>query len=140
MPDPAVHSNYYEAPAAAPAADEIWCYSDRPCYSPGDRICFHVSTTAKTYRLEIARDAIELEVLFSSEALPGKRHDTPADASVVGCGWPVGFEFEIPDDWPSGGYRVTCRIETTGGIFEPDHLFLLRADPAARAQRLLLAS
>ncbi|MDH3858558.1 MAG: hypothetical protein OEV07_11240, partial [Gammaproteobacteria bacterium] len=140
MPDPAVHSNYYEAPAATPDVDEIWCYCDCPCYSPGDRIGFHVSTTAKTYRLEIARDGIAFEILFNSDALPGKRHDTPTDASVVGCGWPVGFEFKIPDDWPSGGYRVTSRIETTGGIREQHHLFLLRANHAERAQRMLLVS
>ena len=140
MPDPAVHSNYYEAPAAVPAGDEIWCYSDRPCYSPGDVICFHVSTTARTYRLEIARDGLEFEILFCSDALPGKRYDTPVDASVVGCGWPVGFEFRIPVDWPAGGYRVTSRIETSDGIREQHHLFLLRGNQAGRAQRLLLVS
>ena len=40
--NPAVLSNYYEAPAAEPADDELWCYSDRLCYSPGETIVFHV--------------------------------------------------------------------------------------------------
>jgi hypothetical protein len=54
----AVLSNYYESPPVEPTGDEIWCYSDRLCYSPGETIAFHVSTTAKTYSLEIARDPV----------------------------------------------------------------------------------
>jgi hypothetical protein len=139
-PNPAVHSNYYEAPPPDPAGDELWCYSDRPCYSPGDTVAFHVSTTASSYSIEIARDSVELEVLFQRDKLPGKRHATPADASVAGCGWPVAFEFTIPADWRPGGYRVTCRIDTRHGVIEQHYLFLLRSNQAQRANRLLLVS
>ena len=58
--NPAVQSNYYEAPAENPVGGEIWCYCDRPSYSPGDTVAFHVSTTAAVYSLEIARDGVEL--------------------------------------------------------------------------------
>jgi hypothetical protein len=44
--NPAVLSNYYEGPAADPMGDEVWCYSDRLCYSPGDTIALHVSSAA----------------------------------------------------------------------------------------------
>ena len=101
--NPAVHSNYYEAPASATDTDEIWCYCDRPCYSPGETIAFHVSTSATRYRLEIARDASRLEVVYQRDNLPGRRHPTPPDASVRGCGWPGAFELTIPADWRSGG-------------------------------------
>jgi len=138
--NPAVLSNYYEAAAAEPTGDEIWCYSDRPCYSPGDTIAFYVSTTASSYSLEMARDALELEVLFTRDGLPGLRHQTPLDASVIGCGWPVSYEFQIPIDWRSGGYRVTCRIDTDDGIKEQHHLFLLRSNSPNRQHRLLLVS
>ncbi len=139
--NPAVFSNYHEAPAAHDAAEEIWCYCDRPCYSPGDKVALHVSTTAKSWDLEIARDGLELEVLFERAGLPGNRHDTAPDASVTGCDWPVGFEFEIPHGWRSGGYRVTCRIETRdGGSHEQHYLFLLRSSEAGRGNRLLLVS
>ena len=96
--NPAVFSNYFEGPALDPVGDELWCYSDQPCYSTGQTIAFHVSTTASGYRLEIVRDALELEVLFTSDVLPGKRHETPPDASVIGCGWPTSYEFRIPAD------------------------------------------
>ena len=45
--NPAVLGQYYEAPANAADSDEIWCYCDRPCYSPGDSVAFHVSTSAQ---------------------------------------------------------------------------------------------
>ena len=139
--NPAVFSNYYEGPAADPVGDEIWCYSDQPCYSPGESIAFHVSTTAKTYALEIARDALALEVLFTRDKLPGCRHQTPVDAAVTGCGWPASFEFKIPAHWRSGAYRVTSRIETRNGdSLQQHHMFMLRADAARRRERLLLVS
>ncbi|MCP4391430.1 MAG: hypothetical protein GY802_24265, partial [Gammaproteobacteria bacterium] len=138
--NPAVHSNYYEGPAVEPVGAEIWCYSDRLCYSPGDTIAFHVSTTAASYSLEIARDALQLEVLFERRDLPGQRQHTPRDASVSGCAWRTSFEFKVPRDWRSGAYRVTCRIECDQGIREQHHLFLLRATDAGRRQRLLLVS
>jgi hypothetical protein len=138
--NPAVLSNYYEAPPLDPVGDEIWCYCDWPSYAPGDTIALQVSTTAKSYSVEIARDALEFEVLFRRDKLPGQRHATPADASVVGCGWPVSFEFTVPRDWPSGGYRVTCRIDGAQGIIEQHSLFLLRSNARDREKRLLLVS
>ena len=138
--NPAVLGHYYEAPATNSDSDEIWCYSDRPCYSPGDSIAFHVSTSAQLYSLEIALDAAELEVVFRRDNLPGKRQVTPTDASVSGCNWPVSFEFSIPEDWRSGGYRVTCRIDTRAGVVEQHYLFLLRSNAPGRERRLLLVS
>jgi len=138
--NPAVLSHYYEAPATRSDGDEIWCYCDRPCYSPGDHIAFHVSTSAQIYSLEIALDAAELEVVLRRDKLPGKRHETPSDASVSGCNWPVSFELSIPEDWRSGGYRVTCRIDTSTGVLEQHYLFLLRSNAPRREQRLLLVS
>ncbi len=138
MPDPAVHSNYYEFPGRAP--DEIWCYCDRPCYSPCDELRLQVSTTAGSFDLEISLDAAEPRVVLTRTGLPGRHCETPADASVRGCGWPVAFECRIPADWPSGGYRVTCRIDTDAGPLEQHFLFLLRSTAAGRGRRLLLVS
>ena len=139
--NPAVFSHYYEAPASSASSDEIWCYCDQPCYSPGQVIVFHVSTSAAVFDLEIARDGLELEILFSRNGIPGHHQSTPADASVVGCGWSGSFEFEIPADWPSGGYRVTCRIGTRdGGVKEQHYLFLLRGSVSDKSGRILLIS
>ena len=86
MLNPAVHSHYYEAPASDPNADEIWCYCDRPAYSPGDRVSLQVSTSAKSFDVEVARDGIEPEILLQRRNLKGERHDTPVDAYARGCG------------------------------------------------------
>ena len=136
--NPAVFSNYYEAPN--PDRDEIWCYCDRSSYAPGDRVRFHVSTSASHYRLEIARDGAEFDRVYQQDGLPGKRYDTPEDVSVRGCGWPVSHELEIPRDWPSGGYRVTCSIDTVNGPLEQHYLIVLRSIETDRAGRLLLVS
>ena len=138
---PAVLTNYYEAPARDPDTNEIWCYCDRPVYSPGDTINLHVSTTAKTYTLEIVLEALETVVVYTQEGLPGKRHDTPVDASVTGCGWPVSFELKIPREWRSGAYRVTCRAESGKGESLVHHfMFMLRSIEGGRQERLLLVS
>jgi hypothetical protein len=139
--NPAVFSHYYEAPANPPSGDEIWCYSDSLCYSPGAIANFHVSTTAGVYSLEIVRDDLDSEVLFKRDGLHGHSWETPLNASVVGCGWPASLEFSIPLDWPSGAYRVTCRIETRGGgVKHHHHLFLLRGSGTDKGDRLLLIS
>ncbi len=139
--NPAVFSHYYEGPSATPTGDEIWCYSDRPCYSPGEIIIFYVSTTAQVYDLEIARDSVKFETLIQRNQLPGCHQETPADVSVTGCGWAASLEFPIPQDWSSGGYRVTCRIKTqAGGVKEQHHFFLLRAGNSDMSRRLLLVS
>ena len=137
---PAVFEHYYEGSAAEPAGDEIWCYCERPCYSPGDTLRLHVSTTASNWRLEIVRDGLQQTAVFERSDLPGERHDTPSDCSVAGCGWPVAFELRIPADWPSGGYRVTCRIDTAMGPKENHQLFLLRSTRAGREGRVLLVA
>jgi len=139
--NPAVFSHYYEAPGNSSNVDEIWCYCDQPCYSPGQVIVFHVSTSAPVFDLEIARDSLEFEILFRRSGIPGCHQATPVDASVVGCGWSGSFEFEIPPDWPSGGYRVTCRIDTRdGGVKEQHYLFLLRGNESDKSGRILLIS
>jgi hypothetical protein len=138
--NPAVFEHYYEGPPVEPVGDEIWCYCDRPCYSPGDRLRLHVSTTARTFGVEITHDAPDGAVVYQRADLSGRRHRTPADASVAGCGWPDALELRIPTDWPAGGYRVTCRIDTGMGPKENHQLFLLRSSRAGREARVLLVA
>ena len=137
---PEVFEHYFEGPAATPDGDEIWCYCDCPAYSPGDTVTIHVSTTARSWNLEVALDALDYRVVLSRNGLSGRRQETPADASERGCGWQATFDFDIPSDWPSGGYRVTCRIDTPSGALENHQCFLLRGAAAGRAKRLLMVS
>ena len=52
----AVFENFYEKAGNDPNELEIWCYSDRLSYAPGETLRLHVSTTAGRYDLTILRD------------------------------------------------------------------------------------
>jgi len=73
---------------------------------PGDRVALHVSTTAPEWDLEIGRDGLIYQPLLCESGLSAQHHEAPEDCSVIGCGWPVAYEFTIPEDWPPGGYLV----------------------------------
>ncbi len=102
----AVLENVYECTSRDPNELEVWCYTDRLSYAPGDTVHFHVNTTAGQYDLEIVRDGVTPETVHRAEGLAGAMHPTPEDCSVNGCDWPVAHAFTLPDDWRSGGYIV----------------------------------
>ncbi len=131
--------NYYIGPARDPEVLEIWAYSDRFSYLPGERLALYVSTTAERYDIEIGRDGVEYEPLIRIEGLEGRHHETPVDCYATGCGWPVAQEIRIPDDWRPGGYLVTLRGHRGGATVEEHHLFLLRRG-RTRSPILLVAA
>ena len=133
-----IEDNYYIGPARDERVLEIWCYTPQFTYSPGDRLCLHVSTTAKTWNLEIGRDGLNYEALLQEIGIPGAHHETPMDCSVHGCHWPVSYEITIPADWKEGGYLVTLRAKENGDEVEEHHLFLLRRAPERTATPYVL--
>jgi hypothetical protein len=104
--------NFHEVPGAGPGELGAWIYTDKLSYAPGEVVRVHTSTTAATYDLMIYRDGASEVVARAWQSLPGCCHRTPADASVNGCGWPTAVEFEVPQDWHSGGY--IAHITATG--------------------------
>ena len=137
----AVFENFYERAGNDPEQLEIWCYSDRLSYAPGETLRLHISTTAARYDLTILRDGARAEVVHRAEGLEGRFHTAPLDCSVKGCGWPVAFELTVPDDWRSGGYLVEAVAQGQDGqTFTQHHVFLVRAAPGAEAPILLVAA
>jgi hypothetical protein len=142
----AVFSIWPERPATAdPARHRIWAYCDRLSYAPGETVRVHVHCSAPRFDLEITRDGARPQVMLLKEGLEGVAAETPEDCSAAGCGWPVAFEFKLPEDWPSAAYRLTTRVARGGnlGANEHHHLFILR--PArrrgpGRQKRLLLVA
>ena len=132
----AVAENFYERASNDPSEPQLWCYTDRWSYLPGDVLRLQVSTTLPSYDIEIYRDGAERKPVFSRSGVPGKFHPTPESCSVTGCGWPVALELPLPGDWPSGGYVVQLR----GERLEAHHLFLLRAPASRRAPLLMVAA
>lgn len=118
--------NYYIGPAQDTSVLEIWAYTDRISYSPGEAVVLRVSTTAESYDVEIGRDGAEYDPVQRWEGLEGTHHGTPHDCSITGCGWPVALEFSIPEEWPSGGYLVTLKGYRGEESVKEHHLIIVR--------------
>lgn len=137
----AVRENFHERPPEQPEGPELWAYSDRLSYAPGETLRLQVSTTAARYDLTIVRDGLRPATLFSREGLPGARQETPPDCSEVGCGWPTALEVPIGADWPSGGYIAT--LSAPGGDGPPlehKHVFIVRPSAGPKQRRVLLVA
>ncbi|MFG2045590.1 N,N-dimethylformamidase beta subunit family domain-containing protein [Dactylosporangium sp. NPDC048998] len=120
-------NHFYEWPGMDGSRGEIWCYTDRMSYGPGELVRLQVSSTAPRFSLEIFRDgAVEIKVFEKSDLVAGWQ-DTPDQCSVEGCGWETTFEFEVGEGWPSGGYRL--KLTAQGRDDRPihyQHLLIVR--------------
>ena len=121
-------------------------YSGQVSYRAGDEVTLHVSTTAPTYALEIARVGATRDVVMTKTGVKGAAHPVPENASSHGCGWPVSFKFTLPNNWGSGYYQVTLRVADNGGAFvqrnrrtaEGSCFFIVRPGQPGRRAKILL--
>jgi hypothetical protein len=128
----AIEKWWFDFPSGTEA--EIWCYTDRFSYAPGEDVSFHVHTTAARYSIAIYRDGAELREMHRSAGLSGTVQTTPEDCSETGCDWPVSFTLQVPDDWPSGGYVAYLTGTLDDRTVRHEHWFAVRAaqpDPSA---------
>ncbi len=130
--------NYYIGPSRDSSVLEIWGYTPKMTYAPGERVALHVSTTALEWDLEIGRDGLNYLPLIAEKGLPGDHHPTPEDCSVNGCGWPEAYAFTIPQDWEPGGYLFTLRARCGDDMVEEHHLILVRSAPDAPPRSYVL--
>ena len=88
----------------------IHAYPDRPALRPGEKLRLHVSTdnSHKSFRVDFYRQGAELVKMGSLDAQTG-HHFAPLRHNEA-WGWP-GYDFQIPDDWPSGAY-IANLVET----------------------------
>ena len=91
----AVRGHYYEYPGMDGERGEIWCYTDRFSYRPGETAALHVSSTAKTFAIEIVRDGGVETPVFQTSGLAARWQDTPEQCSVEGCGWEASSTFQV---------------------------------------------
>ena len=129
-----------EGPSPDPEALEIWGYTDRPSYAPGETVSLHVSTTAPAWGFEVWRDGHAFEKVHEQSGLLGTRHPVPAEVVASGCGWPQGASFEIPGSWASGGYIVVLRAEAEGREVTQDAFFVLRPSVPGRHSGLAMVA
>lgn len=135
----ATHLNFFEFPSEDPSQLEVYCYTDNISYAPGDTVQFHVSTTAKSYSIEVFRDGSNPESVYSAAGLEGQLHKTPVDAPMKGCGWPVSTSWLLPLDLRSGGYLVLTKVRGDDGEeVEHEHFFVVRSANPGRDTNILL--
>ena len=114
---------------------EIWCYSDRFSYRPGETVALHVSSTASSFGIAIVRDGGTETKVFEKAGIASRWQDTPDQCSVEGCGWEASFEFRVGDDWPSGAYRMTLTADGRDGKpIHCHHLFIVAPLPGQQTR------
>jgi hypothetical protein len=134
-----VRHHYYETQTDDRQEPQIWAYTGRHSYGPGEVLELHVSTTCSSYRVTIRRDGTGSEAVWQSGEMAGAFHLAPPDCSVVGCGWPVALTMEIPEEWASGGYLVILVGVHPVGPARHAHVVLIRGAMADPAPLLLIA-
>ena len=133
-----MRGHYYEYPGMDGERGEIWCYTDRFSYRPGEVALLHVSASAKSFTIRIVRDGAAETPVFEQRGVASRWQDTPDQCSVEGCGWEPSFEIAIGDDWPSGAYRVTLIAEgRDGNDITCHHLFIVSPMPGKKSGRVL---
>ena len=132
-------SHWYEAPREDPAVPEVYTYTDDISFAPGEEVAFRSSSTA-AWSLEVYRDGVRPARVHLAENLPAAFHAMPDRAYRDGCGWPVAHRWRLPEDMPSGFYRVVSSCDLgNGSRFVQHHFFVVRpADPAPGRERFLL--
>ena len=134
----AVFGHRYEYPGMAGARGEIWCYTDAIAYPPGATVRLCVSSSARSYRLAIARDGASLTPVLERAVRNARWQDAPEQCSVLGCGWAPSLEFRIEEDWPSGLYRITLTAAgPAGSELLAHHLFIVRPLAGEKPDRIL---
>jgi hypothetical protein len=134
----AVYGHYYETPGMDGERGEIWAYTDRVSYRPGETLTLHVSATARSFDLAIHRDGADLVPVFSARGIEARWQDTPDQCSVEGCGWAPTWELRIPPEWPSGAYRFTLTAEGRDGARISCHHLIILCPPRGRREGRLV--
>ncbi|GEO85281.1 MULTISPECIES: N,N-dimethylformamidase beta subunit family domain-containing protein [Alphaproteobacteria] len=134
----AVLGHYYEHPGMDGERGEIWCYSDRFSYVPGDEVTLFISSTAASCDIDVLRDGATEQHMLTISAIATAWQETPDQCSVEGCGWRQSHSFRIPTDWTSGAYRLTLTAEGRDGKpIQAHHLFILCPAAGAKPGRIL---
>jgi len=118
----ATKAEFFEVPLERPDYLEVWCYTDKLSYLPGEEVSFHMSSTGVDVSIEIIRDGLNPQSVHRVERLPARVYKLPVNFYEAGCGWPAAYRWRIPDDLPSGFYLVITRASAARSS-------VVRADP-----------
>ncbi len=137
----AVTANFFEAPMGDPEYLEVWCYTDKLSYLPGEEVQFHISTTASQFSIELIRDGHIPLSIHKAAGLTGEMAALPDDFHTMGCNWPVAFRWALPADLLTGFYLVISRAENERGeVREQEHGFFVKPARGGHKSDILLVA
>ena len=121
-------------------------YAGKRSVKQGEAIGLHVSTSAASFDVEVAKLGAQRRVLWSKKGLAGANHPVPDDAASMGCRWPLSLELPVGADWPQGYYEVTLSASDNGGRWvqrgrrtaQSSAWFVVRAAQPGKASTILL--
>lgn len=113
-------------------------YTDQLSYQAEDEVRFHISTSAKAYDIEIAREGAVRELVWDRRGVLGSAYPAPASASTHGCGWPAAFTLRVPEQWRSGYYTATMRAKGSDDADQGKIFFVVRSAHPGRDSKILL--
>lgn len=131
----------YEHPLEDMNYPEVWFYTDRLSYRPGDTVRFHVSSTAEHFRLQILRDGAEPTVVERAEKLHAPLTRLRHGFIENGCDWPEIYQWKIPVDIRSGFFIASVHTQDSFGtprVQEHGFFVLPRTGKDAAPNRILL--
>lgn len=129
----------YQFPREDRDLTEVFVYTDRMSYDPGETVEFRGSTTAETWTIQIYRDGHRPQMVHQAFDLQGDFTKTSETAYMDGCDWPVLHSWTLPADLRPGFYRVvtTC-LRKDGNRFVQHHFIVVRPARQARKARILM--
>ena len=129
----------YERPMDDPSLLQLWTYTDRLSYAPGDTVSIHAISTAERFSIDVILDGATPRVIDRLEVRAGWQ-SLAAGFQENGCGWPVVHRWQVPRDLPSGFVLLVARAAAADGtIREQEHGFAVRcAEPGERCHTLLV--
>jgi hypothetical protein len=124
-------------PAVQPNAPALAAYATTLSVRQGEPVGLAVSTTAKSFSVEIERFGVTRERVWSKEGIEGKSHAIPDDASSHGCRWPVELTIPVSPEWKSGYYVARLRA-ADGAVPQAEAYFIVRSAHPGRDARILI--
>ncbi|MER8448282.1 GldG family protein [Mesorhizobium sp. M1066] len=129
-----MNAHRFEIPRDDPQWPDVYTYTDKISYAPGEEVRFHGSTSAPRWSLLIYKDGAQPLLVHRADNLLGVHSPTSKTAYRDGCDWPVAATWTLPSDLRSGFYRVVSICARPGGDrFVQHHFFVVRpvaADPS----------
>ena len=131
----------YEHPLEDPDYPEVWFYTDRLSYRPGEVVRFHVSSSAPTFSLTINRDGAMPSTVEDVQKLEAPL--TPLKPGFIenGCDWPQVYHWKVPKNASSGFYIASTLTEDSFGtprVQEHGFFVLPKSGKGAERSRILL--